>query len=129
MINKKEKYLKNYLNYENLKKSLLKQQNELVQSFNKEISNKNSKNSSNNIEPDINYYKNISPIQNCNNIIIPIENNNIYKIRLSQTKETLIELSKIKWPDILISKNILDLKGNVNKIILLLFKAFRKKKL
>ena len=128
MINKKEKYLKNYLNYENLKKSLLKQQNKLVQSFNKEISNKNSKNSSNNIEPDINYYKNISPIQNCNNIIIPLENNNIYKIRLSQTKETLIELSKIKWPDILISKNILDLKGNVNKIIILLFKAFRKKK-
>jgi len=59
---------------------------------------------------------------------IILENNNIFRIRLSQTKETLIELSKRKWPNIIISKNILDIKGNVNIIIILLFKAFRKKK-
>ena len=125
MINKKEKFLKNYLKYDIFKESLKKQQNKIMQLYNEEKSI-NTKNSSIIIERDENYYKNINQNQNqnTNNLNITLENNNIFKIRLEQTKETLIELSKIKWPNIYISKNVLDLKGNVNIKIILLFKVF-----
>ena len=133
MINKNEKYLKNHLNIEKFKESLMKQQNKIVQMYNKEIYLKNSKDFSINIQLDNNSYQNVSLNQdqsqkNDDINISLLENNNIFRIRLNQTKETLIELSKRKWPNIIISKNILDIKGNVNIIIILLFKAFRKKK-
>ena len=133
MINKNEKFLKNYLNYEKFKEGLMKQQNKIMQLYNEEISLKNSKDFTINILPDNNNYQNITlnQAQSQKSDITDIsllENNNIFRIRLAQTKETLIELSKRKWPNIIISKNILDIKGNVNIIIILLFKAFRKKK-
>ena len=133
MINKKEKYLKNHLNYQNFKEILMKQQNKIVQLYNKEIYLKNPKDFTINIQLDNNNYQSISLNQdqsqkNDDINISLLENNNIFRIRLSQTKEILIELSKRKWPNIIISKNILDIKGNVNIIIILLFKAFRKKK-
>ncbi len=133
MINKNEKYLKNHLNYQKFKESLMKQQNKIVQLYNKEIYLKNPKDFTINIQLDNNNYQSISLNQdqsqkNDDINISLLENNNIFRIRLSQTKETLIELSKRKWPNIIISKNILDIKGNVNIIIILLFKAFRKKK-
>ena len=123
MINKKEKFLKNYLKYDIFKESLKKQQNKIMQLYNEEKSI-NTKNSSIIIERDANYYKNIHQNQNTNNLNTTLEKNNIFKIRLEQTKETLTELSKIKWPNIYISKNVLDLKGNVNIKIILLFKVF-----
>ena len=133
MINKNEKFLKNHLNYQKFKESLMKQQNKIVQLYNKEIYLKNPKDFTINIQLDNNNYQSISLNQdqsqkNDDINISLLENNNIFKIRLFQTKETLIELSKRKWPNIIISKNILDIKGNVNIIIILLFKAFRKKK-
>ena len=133
MINKNEKFLKNHLNYQKFKESLMKQQNKIVQLYNKEIYLKNPKDFTINIQLDNNNYQSISLNQdqsqkNDDINISLLENNNIFRIRLSQTKETLIELSKRKWPNIIISKNILDIKGNVNIIIILLFKAFRKKK-
>ena len=133
MINKNEKFLKNHLNYQKFKESLMKQQNKIVQLYNKEIYLKNPKDFTINIQLDNSNYQNISLNQdqsqkNDDINISLLENNNIFRIRLSQTKETLIELSKRKWPNIIISKNILDIKGNVNIIIILLFKAFRKKK-
>jgi len=133
MINKNEKFLKNYLNYEKFKEDLMKQQNKIVQLYDEEMKHKNSKDFTINILPENNSYQNISlnKAQSQKSDITDIsllENNNIFKIRLAQTKETLIELSKRKWPNITISKNILDIKGNVNIIIILLFKAFRKKK-
>ena len=126
MINKKEKFLKNYLKYDIFKESLKKQQNKIIQLYNEEKKSINTKNSSIIIERDTNYYKNIhqNKNQNTNNLNTTLENNNIFKIRLEQTRETLIELSKIKWPNIYISKNVLDLKGNVNIKIILLFKVF-----
>ena len=133
MINKNEKFLKNHLNYQKFKESLMKQQNKIVQLYSKEIYLKNPKDFTINIQLDNSNYQNISLNQdqsqkNDDINISLLENNNIFRIRLSQTKETLIELSKRKWPNIIISKNILDIKGNVNIIIILLFKAFRKKK-
>ena len=133
MINKNEKFLKNHLNYQKFKESLMKQQNKIVQLYNKEIYLKNPKDFTINIQLDNNNYQSISLNQdqsqkNDDINISLLENNSIFRIRLSQTKETLIELSKRKWPNIIISKNILDIKGNVNIIIILLFKAFRKKK-
>jgi len=133
MINKNEKFLKNHLNYQKFKESLMKQQNKIVQLYNKEIYLKNSKDFTINIQLDNNNYQSIPLNQeqsqkNDDINISLLENNIIFRIRLSQTKETLIELSKRKWPNIIISKNILDIKGNVNIIIILLFKAFRKKK-
>ena len=133
MINKNEKFLKNHLNYQKFKESLMKQQNKIVQLYNKEIYLKNPKDFTINIQLDNNNYQSISLNQdqsqkNDDINISLLENNNIFRIRLNQTKETLIELSKRKWPNIIISKNILDIKGNVNIIIILLFKAFRKKK-
>ena len=133
MINKNEKFLKNHLNYQKFKESLMKQQNKIVQLYNKEIYLKNPKDFTINIQLDNNNYQSISLNQdqsqkNDDINISLLENNIIFRIRLSQTKETLIELSKRKWPNIIISKNILDIKGNVNIIIILLFKAFRKKK-
>ena len=133
MINKNEKFLKNHLNYQKFKESLMKQQNKIVQLYNKEIYLKNPKDFTINIQLDNNNYQSISLNQdqsqkNDDINISLLENNNIFRIRLSQTKETLLELSKRKWPNIIISKNILDIKGNVNIIIILLFKAFRKKK-
>ena len=133
MINKNEKFLKNHLNYQKFKESLMKQQNKIVQLYNKEIYLKNPKDFTINIQLDNNNYQSITLNQdqsqkNDDINISLLENNNIFRIRLSQTKETLIELSKRKWPNIIISKNILDIKGNVNIIIILLFKAFRKKK-
>ena len=133
MINKNEKFLKNHLNYQKFKESLMKQQNKIVQLYNKEIYLKNPKDFTINIQLDNNNYQSISLNQeqsqkNDDINISLLENNNIFRIRLSQTKETLNELSKRKWPNIIISKNILDIKGNVNIIIILLFKAFRKKK-
>ena len=116
MINKKEKFLKNYLKYDIFKENLKKQQNRIIQLYNEDKKSFNSKNSSIIIERDANYYKNINQNQNqnTNNLNMTLETNNIFKIRLDQTKETLLELSKIKWPNIYISKNVLDLKGNVN---------------
>ena len=133
MINKNEKFLKNHLNYQKFKESLMKQQNKIVQLYNKEIYLKNPKDFTINIQLDNNNYQSIPLNQdqsqkNDDINISLLENNNIFRIRLNQTKETLIELSKRKWPNIIISKNILDIKGNVNIIIILLFKAFRKKK-
>ena len=133
MINKNEKYLKNHLNYQKFKENLMKQQNKIDQLYSKEIYLKNPKDFTINIQLDNNNYQSISLNQdqsqkNDDINISLLENNNIFRIRLSQTKETLIELSKRKWPNIIISKNILDIKGNVNIIIILLFKAFRKKK-
>ena len=133
MINKNEKFLKNHLNYQKFKENLMKQQNKIDQLYSKEIYLKNPKDFTINIQLDNNNYQNISLNQdqsqkNDDINISLLENNNIFRIRLSQTKETLIELSKRKWPNIIISKNILDIKGNVNIIIILLFKAFRKKK-
>ena len=126
MINKKEKFLKNYLKYDIFKESLKKQQNKIIQLYNEDKKSFNSKNSSIIFERDANYYKNIhqNQNQNINNLNTTLENNNIFKIRLEQTRETLIELSKIKWQNIYISKNVLDLKGNVNIKIILLFKVF-----
>ena len=115
MINKKEKYLKNYLNYDTFKENLRKQQNKMLKLFNEETKNLNYKDSLLNIEQDIIFYKNLYSIENTNNHNIPLENsNNIFKIRLEQTKETLLELSKSKWPNVIIGKNVLDIKGNVN---------------
>ena len=115
MINKKEKYLKNYLNYDTFKENLRKQQNKMLQLYNEETKNLNSKDSLLNIEQDTIFYKNLYSIENTNNHNIPLENsNNIFKIRLEQTKETLLELSKSKWPNVIIGKNVLDIKGNVN---------------
>ena len=132
MINKNEKFLKNHLNYQKFKESLMKQQNKIVQLYNKEIYLKNPKDFTINIQLDNSNYQNISLNQdqsqkNDDINISLLENNNIFRIRLSQTKETLIELSKRKWPNIIISKNILDIKGNVNIIIILLFKALGRK--
>ena len=132
MINKNEKFLKNHLNYQKFKESLMKQQNKIVQLYNKEIYLKNPKDFTINIQLDNNNYQSISLNQdqsqkNDDINISLLENNNIFRIRLSQTKETLIELSKGKWPNIIISKNILDIKGNVNIIIILLFKALGRK--
>ena len=115
MINKKEKYLKNYLNYDTFKENLRKQQNKMLQLFNEETKNLNYKDSLLNIEQDIIFYKNLYSIENTNNHNIPLENsNNIFKIRLEQTKDNLLELSKSKWPNVIIGKNVLDIKGNVN---------------
>ena len=116
MINKKEKYLKNYLNCEKFRESLLKQQNKFFELYNQEIVNNNRvQNSLNKLIPDISNYYNISPKQIINkNINITPEDNSIFKIRLDQTRESLTELSKIKWPNLTVCKNILELKGNVN---------------
>lgn len=115
MINKKEKYLKNYLNYDTFKENLGKQQNKMLQLYNEETKNLNSKDSLLNIEQETIFYKNLYSIENTNNHNIPLENsNNIFKIRLEQTKDTLLELSKSKWPNVIIGKNVLDIKGNVN---------------
>ena len=64
-----------------------------------------------------NLLSNISQKNNLNN---SLENNSIYRIRLEQAKGTLIELSKRKWPNIPICKNILELKGNVKIIFILI---------
>ena len=131
MINKKEKFLKNYLKYEIFRGSLMKQQNKCIQLYNEEISIINSKENLSKIKPDISNYENLSPTQinnSNNNIDNSLENNNIYKIRLEQTKDTLIELSKRKWPNVPISKNILELKGNVNYTNYIIIQVFRKKK-
>ena len=115
MINKKEKYLKNYLNYDTFKENLRKQQNKMLQLYNEETKYLNSKDSLLNIEQDTIFYKNLYSIENSNSNNIPLESiNNIFKIRLEQTKETLLELSKSKWPNVIIGKNVLDIKGNVN---------------
>ena len=114
MINKKEKYLKNYLNYEKLKKSLNLQQNKFIELYTKDTLNKN-KNISPNIisSKEIINSENILPNIPQNNLDNSYSKNNIYKIRLDQSKQALIELSQRKWPNITIAKNILDLKGNV----------------
>ena len=122
MINKKEKYLKNYLNYEKFKKSLKEQQNKFIDLYIKETLNKNQNTSSNiiinpkEIINSVNLLSNI-PQNNLNN---SYENNNIYKIRLEQAKPALIKLCQRKWPNITISKNILDLKGNVKILFILI---------
>ena len=114
MINKNEKYLKNYLNYEFLKKSLQNQQKQLIQSYNIESNINIQNNSSFKLKLKENNCINNSPNLSDNNLInINLENNEIFKIRLEQTKEALIELSKKKWPNINICQNILELKGNV----------------
>ena len=117
MINKKEKYLKNYLKYDIFKENLMKQQNKLIQLYKEEISNINS-NDSSYIKPSNSNYENLFNIFPENHS--PLENNNIYKIRLEQTKDTLIEQSKIRWPNVTICKSILELKGNVIIIIILI---------
>ena len=121
MINKKEKYLKNYLNYEKFKKGLTEQQNKFIELLNKENLNKSQKESLYINPYELRNYKNLLPNLSQNNLNISPEINNIYKIRLEQAKPALIELSKRKWPNIAICKNILELKGNVkirNNIII-----------
>ena len=122
MINKKEKYLKNYLNYEQFKKSLTLQQNKFIELYKKESLNK-TKNIPQNIiinPQEIINISNLLPNIPSNNLNNSYEITNIYKIRLEQAKPALIELCKNKWPNITISKSILDLKGNVKKIFILI---------
>ncbi len=107
MINKKEKYLRNYLNKDKFKENLSEQQNKVI-----ELSknNQNSKESSY-LKSDKYYYQNKSPDLPQNPEYSSIQN--IYKIRLEQTREALNLLSKKKWPEIKICKSVLDLKKNV----------------
>ena len=105
----------------------MKQQNKCIQLYNEEISIINSKENPSKIKPDISNYTNLSPTEinnSNNNIDNSLENNNIYKIRLEQTKDTLMELSKRKWPNVPISKNILELKGNVNYTNYIIISSF-----
>ena len=121
MINKKEKYLKNYLNYEKFKKSLSKQQNMFIDLYTKENLNRSQNVFTNIISPkEMVKCENLLPNISQNNLNNSLENNSIYKIRLEQSKETLIDLSKRKWPNIPICKNILELKGNVKIIFILI---------
>ena len=122
MINKKEKYLKNYLNYEKFKKSLNKQQNMFIELYTKENLNRTENVFTNIIsQKEMIKCENLLPnISHRNNLNNSLENNTIYKIRLEQAKETLIELSKRKWPNVPICKNILELKGNVKIIFILI---------
>jgi len=103
----KNEIIKNHLNISSFKKSLLKQQESLIEFY-------NNTNQSNHIvlNNDINNYINIKfyTIKDNNE---NITNSNIFNIRLMQTKENLINLSKIKWPNTTICKSILELKGNV----------------
>jgi len=129
MINKKEKILKNYLNNETFKENLMKQQNKLLKLYNKE--NNNNLEDFSYIKPSTFYYNNKSLNLSEGNFNTLLENNdkNIYIIRLEQTKKVLIELSQRKWPNIIICKNILDIKGNVKIIINNnIYNKFRKKK-
>ena len=107
----KNKILKNYLNINTFNSGLLNQQKNLIHLYNNEhFENKNI------IESEINYYSN-SNSQNYNFNKINEEESksaNIFNIRLNQTRDKLIKLSKNKWANINISKNILELKGNVN---------------
>jgi hypothetical protein len=109
MKNKNE-IIKNHLNISTFKKNLLKQQDNLIEFY-------NNINQNNHIilDNDSNYYTNNAfyKIKDNNK---NITNSNIFNIRLIQTKENLTKLSKIKWPTTTICKNILELKGNVNKI-------------
>ena len=89
MINKKEKYLKNYLKYEIFKDNLVKQQNKLIQLYNEEIQNMNSNDSSYINQINSNYQNlYLFPESDLN---ISLEKNNTFKICLAQTKEALIE--------------------------------------
>ena len=109
MKNKNE-IIENHLNISTFKKNLLKQQENLIEFY-------NNINQNNHIilDNDSNYYTNneFYKIKDNNK---NITNSNIFNIRLIQTKENLTKLSKIKWPTTAICKNILELKGNVNKI-------------
>jgi hypothetical protein len=119
MKNKNE-IIKNHLNISNFKKSLLKQQESLIEFYN----NINQRNDVV-LEKDYNYYacnKFYNIKDNNENII----NTNIFNIRLMQTKENLINLSKIKWPNTPICKSILELKGSVNKINIIFLIVGRK---
>lgn len=112
----KQEIIKNHLNISTFKNNLLKQQNNLIEFY-------NNINQSNDIVLDkaSNNYTNDKFVfikDNNENIT----NSNIFNIRLLQTKESLINLSKIKWPNIAICKSILEMKGNVKKInIIFLF--------
>lgn len=114
MINKKEKYLRNYLNKDKFKENLSEQQNKVINEYNIIINNnKNNQNSkeSSYLKSDKYYYQNKSPDLPKNPEYSSIQN--IYKIRLEQTREALNLLSKKKWPEIKICKSVLDLKKNV----------------
>jgi hypothetical protein len=110
----KNRILKNYLNHTTFNQGLLSQQNNLIQFYNS-INNKNS-----NIINDLTNFSSINK-KNENTEIkkeeLILECDNIYNIRLNETKEGLIKLSKNKWPNIEICKNILELKGNVKQKI------------
>ena len=113
---------------ETFKENLMKQQNKLLELYNKE--NNNNLEDFSYIKPSTFYYNNKSLNLSEGNFNTLLENNdkNIYIIRLEQTKEVLIELSQRKWPNITICKNILDIKGNVKIIINNnIYNKFRKK--
>ena len=109
MKNKNE-IIKNYLNISTFKKNLLKQQESLIEFY-----NNINQDSHIVLDNDSNCYTNIK-FYNIKDNNENITNSNIFNIRLNQTKENLIKLSKIKWPNTSICKSILEMKGNVNKI-------------
>jgi len=108
MKNKNE-IIKNHLNISTFKENLLKQQESLIEFYNNIDQNNNII-----LNNDSNYYTNNT--FNIKGNYENITNCNIFNIRLMQTKENLTKLSKIKWPNTDICKNILELKGSVNKI-------------
>ena len=92
-----------------------------IELYTKENLNRNQNFFSNIISPkEMLKCENLLPNISRNNLNNSLENNSIYKIRLEQAKDTLIELSKRKWPNIPICKNILELKGNVKIIFILI---------
>ena len=105
----KNKILKNNLNISTFNQSLLNQQNNLKELYN----NINPIDKNIIIKNDINNFH----LQNVQLKTIKEEdlskNTNIYFIRFNQVKDNLIKSSIKKWPNINICKNILELKGNV----------------
>ena len=104
-----------------LKKNLATQQNIIIDNYEKlqKESEANQKISPENTNDY--HYELLYNIKNNSNDLP--QYSTLYLKRLEITKKKLLEDCKIKWPKIHICKNILDLKGTVNKYFII-FPAF-----
>ena len=116
-MSKSKKLQKNFNDF--LKKNLSSQQKSLLEIYEKQQKDSNTKNLMSYKNNNDYHYETLYNVNNNSNDFP--QYSSLYLKRLEFTKNKLLEDCKKKWPKIHICKNILDLKGSVIKLFIIFF--------
>ena len=119
-MSKSKKLQKNFNDF--LKKNLSSQQKSLLEIYEKQQKDSNTKNLTSYKNNNYYHYETLYNVNNNSNDFP--QYSSLYLKRLELTKKKLVDDCKMKWPKIHICNNILDLKGNVIIFFIILYFLF-----